>query len=61
MVKNKNIKVYKKEKIDNNNISVQVVSNNSYLYKKIKSMIAEDKINKFINKKVKQKIIQKEN
>ena len=60
-MENKNIKVYKKEKIDNNNISVQVVSNNSYLYKKIKSMIAEDKINKFINKKVKQKIIQKEN
>ena len=45
-IENKNIKVYKKEKIDNNNISVQVVSNNSYLYKKIKSMIAEDKINK---------------
>ena len=60
-IENKNIKVYKKEKIDNNNISVQVVSNNSYLYKKIKSMIAEDKINKFINIKVKQKIIQKEN
>ena len=60
-MENKNIKVYKKEKIDNNNISVQVVSNNSYLYKKIKSMIAENKINKFINKKVKQKIIQKEN
>ena len=62
-IANKKIKVYKKEKINNNisNINnkfdLSKMPNNSYLYKKIQSLIVkEDKANKFINKKKKEKI-----
>ena len=59
-IENKNIKVYKKEKINN---ILQGMPNNSYLYKKLCSIkIKEDKVNKFINKKIKNKdsLIEKE-
>ena len=62
-IANKKIKVYKKEKLNNNisNINnkfdLSKMPNNSYLYKKIQSLIVkEDKANKFINKKKKEKI-----
>ena len=55
IIGNKNIKVYNKENI-NNRLNLTGMSNNSYLYKKLRSLIArEDKINKFINKKPKNK------
>ena len=58
-IENKNIKVYKKEKINNNNINnnklpLLGMPNNSYLYQKLKLhslVVKEDKVNKFINKK----------
>ena len=53
-IENKNIKVYKKEKINDNNnkLTLPGMENNSYFYKKLKALIVkEDKVNKFINKK----------
>ena len=54
-IENKNIKVYKKEKIidnnENNKYHLQGMPNNSYLFKKIQSLIIKkDKVSKFINK-----------
>ena len=55
VIGNRDIKIYKKENI-NNRLNLTGVENNSYLYKKLQSlMIKEDKINKFINKKPKNK------
>ena len=74
-IANKKIKVYKKEKINNssnnnnknsinknnkNKFDLIRMPNNSYLYKKIQALIVkEDKANKFINKKMKEKILNK--
>ena len=60
-IDNKNIKVYKKEKFSNNKFPLNGISNNSYLYKKLQSLIVkEDKVNKFINKKRINKVSPKE-
>ena len=62
-IENKNIKVYKKEKINDNNnkLTLPGMENNSYFYKKLKALIVkEDKVNKFINKKKENKDIRKE-
>ena len=64
-IENKNIKVYKKEKIidnnENNKYNLQGMPNNSYLFKKIQSLIIKkDKVSKFINKKRNDKISQNE-
>ena len=62
-IENKNIKVYKREKIIDNNekYNLQGMPNNSYLFKKIQSLIIKkDKVSKFINKKRNDKISQNE-
>ena len=64
-IANKKIKVYKKEKISsniNNKFDLSKMPNNSYLYRKIQSLIVkEDKANKFVNKKKREKILNKIN
>ena len=62
-IENKNIKIYKKEKINDNNnkLTLPGMENNSYFYKKLKALIVkEDKVNKFINKKKENKDTRKE-